>query len=154
MHFTRIGTALLVLMDFADIMLPASKLLKYTHFQTITDYSFGIFFISWIITRHILYFYLLKSVIYESLELIEKKEWLPSEGNFYSLWVWRYFVALFVGLQILLLLWGWLILKVAVKVIIGEGADDVRSESDETEDIQERDANVGLISSSNNPTSN
>jgi very-long-chain ceramide synthase len=46
------------------------------------------------------------------------------------------FLALLLGLQVITILWFTMILKVAYKVISGHGAEDVRSDDEEDEDVE------------------
>lgn len=54
-YHMRVGIVILTIMDFVDIILPTAKLLKYMGYTTACDIAFGIFVISWLITRHVLY---------------------------------------------------------------------------------------------------
>ncbi|KAF2818380.1 longevity-assurance protein-like protein [Ophiobolus disseminans] len=54
-YHTRVGIVILCIMDFVDIILPTAKLLKYMGYTTACDIAFGVFVISWLFTRHILY---------------------------------------------------------------------------------------------------
>ncbi|CAA9956764.1 hypothetical protein CFE70_000355 [Pyrenophora teres f. teres 0-1] len=54
-YHMRVGIVILTIMDFVDIILPTAKLLKYTGYSNACDYAFGVFVLSWIGTRHILY---------------------------------------------------------------------------------------------------
>jgi len=55
---TRIGTAILVEQDFADIFLPVALMLKYLELETLCECFFAIFAIAWIPTRHGIFFVL------------------------------------------------------------------------------------------------
>ncbi|QRW19041.1 TLC domain protein [Rhizoctonia solani] len=51
-HFTRIGIAVLVIMDFCDIILPLAKMLLYLELPSVLpDTVFGLFVVSWLVTR-------------------------------------------------------------------------------------------------------
>ncbi|KAF1849179.1 longevity assurance proteins LAG1/LAC1 [Cucurbitaria berberidis CBS 394.84] len=54
-YHMRVGIVILTIMDFVDIILPTAKLLKYMGYTTVCDIAFGIFVISWFVTRHIFY---------------------------------------------------------------------------------------------------
>ena len=70
-YHMRVGIVILCIMDLVDIILPVSnsnegnrtltdkqqtaKLLKYMGYTTACDIAFGIFVVSWLATRHILY---------------------------------------------------------------------------------------------------
>ncbi|KAF1953439.1 longevity-assurance protein-like protein [Byssothecium circinans] len=55
MYHTRVGTVILCIMDLVDIVLPTAKLLKYTGYSNACDVFFGLFVITWLITRHVFY---------------------------------------------------------------------------------------------------
>lgn len=54
-YHMRVGTVILCIMDFVDIILPTAKLLKYMGYSTACDIAFGVFVISWMLTRHVFY---------------------------------------------------------------------------------------------------
>ncbi|KAH8725470.1 TLC domain-containing protein [Phaeosphaeriaceae sp. PMI808] len=54
-YHMRVGAVILCVMDFVDIVLPTAKLLKYMGYSTACDIAFGVFVISWFLTRHVLY---------------------------------------------------------------------------------------------------
>ncbi|KAJ4341508.1 Sphingosine N-acyltransferase lag1 [Ascochyta clinopodiicola] len=54
-YHMRVGTVILCIMDFVDIILPTAKLLKYMGYSNACDVAFGAFVLSWILTRHVLY---------------------------------------------------------------------------------------------------
>ncbi|KAG9206743.1 sphingosine N-acyltransferase lag1 [Epicoccum nigrum] len=54
-YHMRVGTVILCIMDFVDIILPTAKLLKYMGYTTACDIAFGAFVLSWIVTRHVFY---------------------------------------------------------------------------------------------------
>ncbi|KAJ4311370.1 Sphingosine N-acyltransferase lag1 [Neodidymelliopsis sp. IMI 364377] len=54
-YHMRVGTVILCIMDFVDIILPTAKLLKYMGYSTACDIAFGAFVVSWVITRHVFY---------------------------------------------------------------------------------------------------
>ena len=53
-NFTRIGTAVLVEQDFADIFLPIALMLKYLEQEALCELFFGLFAVAWIPTRHMI----------------------------------------------------------------------------------------------------
>ena len=67
-HYTSVGNVVLVVMDVADVVLCAGKCSKYLgkRFQRLCDAIFGVFIVTWIITRHIVYAFILWSIHKES----------------------------------------------------------------------------------------
>ncbi|RCK57668.1 Sphingosine N-acyltransferase lag1 [Candida viswanathii] len=134
-YFYRIGHLILMLMDSVDIFLSAAKMLKYAGFPTACDAMFVVFLISWIVLRHGLYNYIYLHAWKESTTLMasgrciegyaQKRCWTPALVN--------YFLGLLGGLQIITCIWMYLIFKVAYKVVTGKGAEDVRSDEDDTD---------------------
>ncbi|KAI5791813.1 TLC domain-containing protein [Geopyxis carbonaria] len=160
-HMTRIGTVILCLMDFVDILLPVAKLLKYMGYHTICDYAFGIFLIAWVITRHLLYNRIVYSAWKDSVRFIafgcysqnsSEPQQLPSGSDFYAIkhtfsysndvvcftkTIQMSFIATLVALQLITLVWLYMIMHVAWRVVQGTGADDTRSDGeDELEEIE------------------
>ena len=68
------------------------------------------------------------------LQTIWKTLTFQSDTLCYSLPVQRTFLALLVFLQFITLLWLYMILRVAWRVVRGIGADDTRSEDEDEED--------------------
>ncbi|KAK9450846.1 TLC domain-containing protein [Limtongia smithiae] len=159
--FTRAGNAILCLMDVVDIGLAAAKLLKYLGFQRLCDVMFGIFLISWIYCRHVLYNKIVLSAMFDAHRLIEYKCFfspltdvisvgapalqtnktdssLDASGEqCFSELVQYAFVALLLALQVMAIIWLYMIVRVAIKVVTGVGADDTRSDDEDDEDERE-----------------
>lgn len=131
-NWTRVGNLILCIMDMVDILLPAAKMVKYLGLPNLADVLFGLFLLCWVITRHIFFPTVLYSVIVTVREILPYK-WDPSSGWFYSPGVQIGFATLLGGLQIMMCMWLYMILKVVVKVLKGESADDVRSDSEDLE---------------------
>lgn len=131
-YFTRIGHVILMVMDIVDVLLSSAKILKYCGYSTACDYMFGIFLIFWIILRHGVYGYLfyhawanaqtLMAMGQCGLQLIQKRCWTSTIINT--------FLGLLGGLQIITLIWLYLIVKVLIKILKGGSAEDVRSDED------------------------
>ncbi|KAI5952686.1 lag1 [Candida jiufengensis] len=140
-YYFRIGHLILMIMDSVDIFLAAAKMLKYAGFNNACDGMFILFLVSWIALRHGVYNYIFYHAWHKSVHLMEngrcveglnqKRCWTPTIINT--------FLGLLGGLQIITCIWMYLILKVAYKVIIGSGAEDVRSDEDDTdiEDLED-----------------
>jgi acyl-CoA-dependent ceramide synthase len=138
-----------------------AKLLKYLGFTTVCDYAFGIFLVSWIVGRHGMYNWIVYSVWKDSVTTIVpgcyaangiliparnvdiRTLWrtftFQSDTVCFTLSIQRTFMALLVGLQFITLIWLFMILRVAYRVVRGAGADDTRSEDEEDEEDDELD---------------
>lgn len=132
-YFTRIGNVIMVIMDVVDIFLSTAKLLKYSGVQTFCDVMFGVFLISWVMLRHGLYNYMFYHAATSAKTLmvsgkcieglIQKTCWTDN--------IITIFLSLLGGLQIIMCIWMYLIAKVAIKVVTGTGAEDVRSDDED-----------------------
>lgn len=106
-------------------------MLKYLKFhENICNFAFGLFMLSWIITRHILYPRVLYSVIYDADKYI-KRDWNPNLEWYWTRTSKNAFVLLLSAIQLLVILWFFMIVKVAVGVLRGKPAEDTRSDDEE-----------------------
>jgi ceramide synthetase len=122
----RVGSLVLIVHDFADILLEAAKFLKYANLQKACDIIFGLFTISWIVTRLGLF----PRIIYSST--VEAPQILPMYPVYYI------FNSLLIMLLVLHFIWTYMILQVVVQTIkAGQMEGDVRSSSDEVSDSSE-----------------
>ncbi|CAO1613653.1 unnamed protein product [Parajaminaea phylloscopi] len=152
-HFTRVGNAVLCLMDPSDILLDLAKCLRYMGLQTLCDVTFGFFLVTWITTRHVLF----GIVIWACLSIVPKASFervnvsrsvastlTPAPTMTLAQW-WADAEApqlilslLLLALQVLLLLWFAMIVRIAYRVVTGAGAADSRSDEElSDEDEQE-----------------
>jgi len=121
MTLTRVGCLTIVLMDWCDIFLPLAKMIRYTKIsQLACDVTFGVFLVSWFITRHVLFIFVIKAV-YD----------LPKFLEGFNSTVLMWFNILLWSLQVLQLVWFWMICRVAWRVVSGRGAADERSEDED-----------------------
>ncbi|CAG8730563.1 3727_t:CDS:2, partial [Racocetra persica] len=131
-NFTRIGNTVFITMDASDIWLGLSKCLKYMAFPNyVTNTMFIIFMIVWVYSRHYLYWLVTYSLWADSC-LPENNEciWDPLNGYWLTPWS-KYIVLLGMTLlQILMIYWFTLILRIAWKVVNGNNAEDTRSDSE------------------------
>ncbi|KAK1758106.1 TLC domain-containing protein [Echria macrotheca] len=161
--YTRVGNLILVLMDVVDLFLPAAKCLKYTGYNTLCDCMFGVFMISWFFARHVFYIMVCYSVWVQTPEIMPTGCYKGANGNIsgpfdvptdrgllylleplwnseglvcYNNTVKWSFLSMLLFLQALTIMWFSMIIRVAIKVISGDGAEDSRSddECDELED--------------------
>ena len=134
-YFTRIGHIILLIMDIVDVFLSGAKILKYCGFQTICDVMFVIFMVVWIILRHGVYVYVLWFSWIKARDIMDMNcaKFLP--GQFvkacYTDFQIDFLLILLAFLQIIMCIWMYMILRVAIRVISGGPADDVRSDSEE-----------------------
>lgn len=145
-NVTPVGTVVLVLMDFGDILLPLAKMLKYLGFKLITDLTFGAFLVAWLVTRQVGLLLVTLSVYHDSPRYISlaNKEQYPQLGKYdvhYSKPAWVAFWSSLGLLWVLISAWFVLICRVAYKVILGAGAEDVRSDDEgEDEEVTEHES--------------
>ncbi|EHY59147.1 Sphingosine N-acyltransferase lag1 [Exophiala dermatitidis] len=165
-HQYRVGTLIMSLMDIVDVILPLAKTLKYLHFNVACDIAFGVFMVTWFVTRHVLYIVVLYG-IYAHIpqeirygcykgSVLDLQGPLPIPDDWDHLtqpfrdpvglvcWnnkiKWAFLLSLF-ALQVVLLVWFAAIIRVAYKVITGQGAEDVRSD-DEDDEEEDEDNNI------------
>ncbi|XP_029292152.1 ceramide synthase 5-like isoform X2 [Cottoperca gobio] len=135
-NMLRAGTLVMCVHDASDIFLEAAKLANYAKYQRLCDGLFVVFSISFFFTRLIIYpFWVVYSVLIESWEIV---------GPYQAWWLLN---GLLLVLQILHIIWFYLITRIAIKAIFkGKVAKDDRSdiESSSDEDIHS--------SSSKNPS--
>ncbi|KAL7910224.1 longevity assurance proteins LAG1/LAC1 [Trichoderma velutinum] len=160
-HHTRVGMFILVLMDVGDLILAVAKCLKYCGFTTLCDYIFALFMMSWFGARHVVYIMICWSIYAHTPEIIPDgcyigpsdslvgpletpagyayliEPFFNSTGRvcFNSTVKWAFLTPLLV-LQGITIFWFMMIVRVAIKVVRGDGAEDSRSD-DEAEEEQE-----------------
>ena len=112
-------------------MLQLAKMLRYLEFTTVTDFLFGVFLLSWFVTRQVMFLRVVISLYYDGSYYIPLQQW-PGwpiyNGKHYS---WHSFVALLSALQVLMCIWFFTICQVALRVVNGSKAEDVRSDDEE-----------------------
>ncbi|KAJ7721214.1 TLC domain-containing protein [Mycena metata] len=131
MNLTYIGSAIYMSMDIPDMFLALSKLLNYIQWNTVNNFVLAAFVLSWGYFRHYLNLLILWSVWFQFEEYIPSPETFPPH-------VWHTAFAALVLLQALNLFWGYLIVRIVVRVVTTSKAADVRSDDeDEGEDEPE-----------------
>ncbi|KAJ2083619.1 Sphingosine N-acyltransferase lag1 [Coemansia sp. RSA 988] len=129
--FTRVGNAILCCMDSSDIFLSATKCLRYLKMDKLSVTSFVVFILSWTYTRHYLYMKILLSLIYESRQYISYDMWDP-ERNAYFTWPVQWtFIALLATLQLLIIYWFALVMRIVYRIVFLSNLEDNRSDSEE-----------------------
>ncbi|KAI4113307.1 MAG: hypothetical protein LQ345_005686 [Seirophora villosa] len=171
-HQTKVGITILCLMDVVDLLLPLAKILKYLHFQTACDVAFVAFMVVWFVARHVLYLFVCYSVYAEIPQeisygcyrgpnaKIEGPLDVPNDFDHliqpfrdpHGLVCWNNnikwaFLSSLLALQVILLVWFAMIVRVALKVLRGGEAEDSRSDDedsveDESADGDERWENI------------
>lgn len=127
--FHPVGIVVLLLMDPADVCLSSAKLLKYMGCQTLCDIMFAIFMIVWFITRHVAYAFVWWSCYRDAPAIIHFSDRLDVvSGHALTPMSYVVFLTLLATLQVILLIWFGMIVKVAARVLTQQGAIDSRSD--------------------------
>lgn len=136
-NFTRIGTSILLVHDFADVFLEFGKCINYISkspeskawASPLTDACFACFALSFFVTRLVIYpRFLLYSFLYESAAIM---------GMWPGYWL---FSTMLVGLQCLHVFWFYLIVRMIYRLmIVGEIEKDVRSDEEDAADSPHED---------------
>ena len=174
----KVGNTILCIMDLVDTIfavschlilqfglvltpLQAAKMLRYVGCQTACDIAFGLFLVTWFVTRHVFYLTVCWSV-YVDLPVMTNGCYSSASGEKLSddggnqigrhllqsfrdpggvvCWNDRIgwsFLGLLLALQVILLIWFGMIWRVAYKVIRGCPADDSRSDDEGEEEEEE-----------------
>ncbi|XP_032807537.1 ceramide synthase 6-like isoform X1 [Petromyzon marinus] len=105
-NMVRMGSVILCMHDAADFLLEAAKMANYARYQKLCDLLFILFALVFFVTRLGLFpFWPVRSTMFESWEIV---------GPYPSWWV---FVGLLVLLQCLHVIWSYLILRIACKLL-------------------------------------
>ncbi|KAG2227784.1 hypothetical protein INT45_002022 [Circinella minor] len=132
-NFTRIGNAVLCCMDLCDILLSFAKLLKYLGFTTLCDVAFAMFAIGWPVTRHG-FFTVIVWATYAEPDKYMDMLWEPAKGKYFTPFTQKLYLFLLLSLDIIMIYWFSLIVKVVYRVIQGRGAEDTRSDDEDEEE--------------------
>ncbi|KAI1759383.1 longevity-assurance protein [Hypoxylon sp. FL1150] len=158
-HQMPVTNLILVLMDAIELLFPLAKCLKCLGFTTICDIVFDLFAVTWFATRHVFYLMICKSIYFDTPRLMPTSCYSgPAEdlqgpspvpdGWSYLLEPFRNptgtvcmtdgirhgFLAYLLLLQIVITAWSISIIKVAVRVLRGGSAEDVRSDDEGEEE--------------------
>ncbi|KAH9219895.1 protein transporter of the TRAM superfamily, partial [Leptodontidium sp. 2 PMI_412] len=157
-RYTRAANVVLCLMDFVDILLPFAKLLRYLRYEMACNIAFGVFVVSWFITRHVLFLQLLwntyKDVPGERTMLYgcyngatsQRIQHIPAQPDYFSHLLWPFqdlegviclnsevkyiFLGMLFLLHTLSSIWFVMILKVIAGIFSGKSAEDIRSDDE------------------------
>ncbi|KAF4959447.1 hypothetical protein FGADI_1668 [Fusarium gaditjirri] len=154
---TRVGNVVLILMDFNDLVFSTAKCLKYMKLQSLCDFAFGAFVVSWVLCRHAAFPMVCWSVYVHSLAIAGPRcfigsgkniigpQEVPANGYFYMLEPLIYtngrvcydytiktlFFSGLLFLEALMLVWFVMIVKLVIRVLRGGNAEDTRSDNEE-----------------------
>ncbi|KAF8761352.1 longevity-assurance protein [Rhizoctonia solani] len=118
-HFTRIGIAVLVIMDFCDIILPLAKMLLYLELPSVLpDTVFGLFVVSWLVTRQGAFTLVVWSAFTESNKYVAM-DFRPMDGRFWSKYTYYGFCTFLLALLALLWAWFWMICRLRLMSFAG-----------------------------------
>ncbi|KAJ2715844.1 Sphingosine N-acyltransferase lag1 [Coemansia spiralis] len=134
MNYMRVGNAILCCMDSSDIFLSGTKCLRYLGFERATVVSFAMFVLSWVYTRHYLYMKMVLSLAVDSNNYVSYDSWDPARGSFYNEYVVASFTALLMVLQLLIVYWFALVLRIIYRAIFYSSMEDSRSDSEGDKD--------------------
>ncbi|KAM5342087.1 hypothetical protein ACJ41O_015118 [Fusarium nematophilum] len=155
--FTPVGNVILVLTDLNDLIFSLAKCLKYFGLETLCNIMFGLFVVSWVLLRHVAFVMVCWSVYKHMGEVIPVGCFtgsgedvsgpmpLPETGYgylveplisnsgvvCYSHISNAFFTTGVLFLQALMILWLVMILKLVMRVVSGENAQDTRSDGEE-----------------------
>lgn len=137
--FLRVGNVILMVMDSVDIFLPLAKMLRYSGYTTACDAMFLLFLVSWVVLRHGVYNVILYHTWQHFGPLADDARCVPGQvhGRCWNDTIINTFLALLAGLQVIALVWMYMIFKVAYRVVTGSGAEDVRSDEEDTDNEEE-----------------
>uniref|UniRef100_A0A8K9UW60 Ceramide synthase 5 n=1 Tax=Oncorhynchus mykiss TaxID=8022 RepID=A0A8K9UW60_ONCMY len=106
-NMLRVGSLVMCVHDASDFLLEAAKLTNYAKYQRLCDFLFVLFAVVFFITRLVLYpLWILNTTLFESWEMI---------GPYPSWWL---FNSLLLVLQVLHVIWSYLIAGIAYKALV------------------------------------
>ncbi|KAJ1885689.1 Sphingosine N-acyltransferase lag1 [Kickxella alabastrina] len=129
-NYVRVGNAVLCCMDFSDIFLSGTKCIRYMGFKKLTNVSFVVFILSWVYTRHYLYMKIMYSVYFESQAQLNDHMWEPENLCFYNRPIIYGFTFLLALLQMMIIYWFVLVLRIAYRSVCYSAMEDTRSDSE------------------------
>jgi len=169
-HMTRVGNVILCIMDIGDVLLGIAKNLKYMGYNNLADYAFGVFLISWVLGRHVSYIRIVVSAWKDSVRNIpfgcyvsESTVPITIPENASGYWtisqtfsyntdlvcftktIQMSFITLLSALQVITIVWFYMILAIAWNVLRGGGAEDTRSDVEDEEEVVVEHSNGHVI---------
>lgn len=137
--FVRVGAAILMQQNAGDIIYYHSKAFKYCKLERLSTIGWISFLVVWVYTRHIVFAAILYS-LWTSDNYINFG-WRPEEDHYFNdAAFWGFFIGLML-LQFLMIFWFFMIIKVAFRVLIGQGElkDTTEYSDDEVEESKSSD---------------
>ncbi|XP_013872005.1 ceramide synthase 5 [Austrofundulus limnaeus] len=123
-NMIRAGSLVMCVHDASDFFLEAAKLANYAKYQKLCDVFFVVFSVVFFLTRLVIFpFWIVYSVLFDSWEII---------GPYRAWWLLN---GLLLVLQVLHIIWFYLITRIAIKAIFkGKVSKDVRSDIESSSD--------------------
>ncbi|KAI1439213.1 longevity-assurance protein [Xylaria sp. CBS 124048] len=162
-HHTRVTNLIMVLMDIIELIFPLAKCLKYLGYTTICDVLFGVFMVTWLVTRHVFYLMICWSVYTDLPRMMPTSCYQGAGDNVQGPFPvpdgWSYllepfrspdglvcvtdaintgFLTYLLVLQAIMIPWSLSIVRVAIRVLSGKSAEDVRSDDEAEEEEKEK----------------
>uniref|UniRef100_A0A667ZYC3 Ceramide synthase 5 n=1 Tax=Myripristis murdjan TaxID=586833 RepID=A0A667ZYC3_9TELE len=136
-NMLRVGSLVMCVHDASDFLLEAAKLANYAKYQHLCDFLFIVFSVVFFITRLIIYpIWILNTTLFESWAII---------GPYPSWWL---FNSLLLVLQVLHIIWSYLIAHIAIKAMLrGKVCNDVRSDIESSSEEEADTPKEGLKAS-------
>ncbi|KAM6979461.1 ceramide synthase 5 [Aplochiton taeniatus] len=127
-NMLRVGSLVMCVHDTADFIMEAAKMANYAKYQRLCDFLFVVFSVVFFITRLLIFpVWILNSTLFESWAII---------GPYPSWWL---FNSLLLVLQVLHVIWSYLIGRIAIKAVLRgkvtkDDRSDIESSSEEESD--------------------
>ncbi|XP_073325362.1 ceramide synthase 5 [Pagrus major] len=136
-NMVRVGSLVMCVHDSSDFLLEAAKLANYAKYQRLCDFLFIVFSVVFFITRLVIYpIWILNSTMFESWAIV---------GPYPSWWLFNF---LLLVLQVLHIIWFYLIARIAIKAMMrGKVCNDVRSDIESSSDDEADTPTEGLKAS-------
>lgn len=131
-NFFRVGAAILMEQNAADILYYLAKVFKYGGSDNAATGILVVFVFSWVYTRHYIFGWILYSLWFELPDYLNVPGWDDVNGYYYADWLYVLFSFGLVALQLLMIYWFFLILRVIYRVVfLGQISDTTDVDSDE-----------------------
>jgi len=98
-HVCALLAVVLLLLSDARAVIQLAKMIKYLGGTLSCDILFGLFMVSWLITRHILFMLVIVSTYVDLPRLVPFK-WDPANGHYITNNIYINFLVLLSGLQV------------------------------------------------------
>ncbi|AWP02476.1 putative ceramide synthase 5 [Scophthalmus maximus] len=140
-NMARVGSLVMCVHDASDFLLEAAKLANYAKYQRLCDFLFIVFSVAFFITRLVVYpIWVLNSTMFESWAIV---------GPFPSWWLFNF---LLLVLQLLHVIWSYLISRIALKAVLrGKVCNDVRSDIESSSEEEASSPAAGHKTSAHSP---